>query len=54
MKIAVLITGQMRDTHVNYLNHKEKMPKILHQIKFSKSLKLIDPYYKLKNKDKLE
>jgi len=41
------------NNHVNYLNHKEKMPKILHQIKFSKSLKLIDPYYKLKNKETL-
>jgi len=41
------------NNHINYLNHKDKMPKVLHQIKFSKSLKLIDPYYKLKNKKTL-
>ena len=38
------------NNHMNYLNHKDVMVKVLHQIKFSKSLKLIDPYYKLKNK----
>ena len=41
------------NNHVNYLNHKYQMVKVLHQIKFSKSLKLIDPYYKLKNKETL-
>jgi len=35
------------NNHVNFLNNRDKMKKILHQIKFSKSLKLIDPYYKI-------
>jgi hypothetical protein len=39
------------NNHVNFLNHKDKTIKMLHQIKFSKTLKLIDPFYKLKNKN---
>jgi hypothetical protein len=36
------------NNNINFLNHIETKSKMLHQIKFSKSLKLIDPYYKLK------
>ena len=42
------------NNHVNFLNHKDKTIKMLHQIKFSKTLKLIDPFYKLKNKNFLQ
>ena len=35
------------NNNINFLNHIEKKSKIMHQIKFSKTLKLIDPYYKL-------
>ena len=42
------------NNHVDFLNHKDKTIKMLHQIKFSKSLKLIDPFYKLKNKNFLQ
>lgn len=35
------------NNHINFLNHIEKKFKMLHQIKFSKTLKFIDPYYKL-------
>jgi len=34
--------------NLDFLNHIDEKKKILHQIIFSKSLKLIDPYYKLK------